>query len=836
MWPLSAWRPDVPGGGVVHAPVSWIAEFAALPVDVSARELGDAFVRAGLEIETIDVPGGGLTGPILVGRVESVVAEVQKNGKTINWCQVDVGSSDTGPRGIVCGAHNFGPGDLVVVALPGAVLPGGFEISARKTYGHVSDGMICSVRELGIGDDHSGILVLSDGEPGEDAVALLGLDESVLTIAVTPDRGYCLSIRGLAREAATALGVGYRDVADISVPLADGGAYPVVVADPGGCDQFSARTIVGLDPGSKSPGWMQRRLRAAGMRSISLAVDVTNYVMLETGQPLHAFDRAKLTGPIGVRRARAGEKLATLDGSIRQLDPDDLVVSDDSGPIALAGVMGGASTEIGSDTVDIVLEAAHWDPGSIARAVRRHRLPSEAAKRFERGVDPAIAGVALQRCVDLLVEFGGATAAPGYTVVGSGPEQVRITLPSNRPSELAGLPIGADVVASTLREVGCQVSGGEPFTVLAPSWRPDLTDPADLVEEVVRLIGYDALPSALPTPPPGRGLTGAQSWRRAVSRAAAGFGLIEVLNSPFSAPSVHDVLRIPPDDVRRRAARLVNPLSEAEPELRTSLLPGLLATLVRNAGRGNRDVALFEMGLVYHARPAATPPTVGVDHRPNDEELAALEALIPSQPRHLGAVFAGAIERAGWWGEGRLVVWADAVELARTIAATARVELEIRAEAYPPWHSGRCAALYLDGTLIGHAGELDPRVVDAMDLPPRTCALEIDLDRFTPPPPAHAPAISTYPPVLLDVALVVPVEIAAAAVQKSIEAGAGELLESVRLFDVYSDPQRLGANLKSLAFALRFRASDRTLTVDEAMAARDAALARAADLFGARLR
>jgi phenylalanyl-tRNA synthetase beta chain len=827
----------MPGGGVVHAPVSWIAEFAALPARLAARDLADAFVRAGLEVEGVESAGDALSGPIVVGRVLSVEAEPQKNGKTVNWCQVEVGEAE--PRGIVCGAHNFVAGDLVVASLPGSVLPGGFAIAARKTYGHLSDGMICSVRELGIGDDHDGILVLpaDSAKPGDDALDVLGLREAVLELAVTPDRGYCLSIRGLAREAATALGVGFRDVADLTVPDPDGGAYDVLVDDPAGCDRFSARAVSGLDPAAPSPEWMKRRLRSAGMRSISLAVDVTNYVMLETGQPLHAFDRASLVGPIRVRRAGAGEKLTTLDGTVRPLDPDDLVVADDSGPVALAGVMGGASTEIGLTSTDIVLEAAHWDPSSISRAVRRHRLPSEAAKRFERGVDPEIAGVALQRCVDLLVEYGGATPAPGYTVVGAGPVPVTIALRATLAQELAGLPITAETVTTLLERVGCQVSGRDELAIRPPSWRPDLVDPADLVEEVVRLVGYDRLPSALPTPPPGRGLTAPQVLRRTVSRAVAAAGYTEVLSYPFVAPEVYDQLGLPPEDERRQAARLANPLSDAEPELRTTLLPGLLATLVRNLGRGSRDVALFEMGLVYLPRAGAPrPPTLGVQHAPSAAELAALDASIPRQPRHLAVVLAGTLERPGWWGPGRAATWSDAVQAARTVAGAARVELEVRRSERAPWHPGRCAALSIDGLVVGYAGELHPRVVAALDLPARSCAMELDLDAIGSPEPARAPALSSFPPVLLDVALVVAEDVPAAALLEALRSGAGELLESVRLFDVYADAERLGPGVKSMAFALRLRAPDRTLTVEQATAARDSALARAAELYGARLR
>ncbi|MGH8860815.1 MAG: phenylalanine--tRNA ligase subunit beta, partial [Jatrophihabitantaceae bacterium] len=525
----------------MRAPISWLAEHAELPAGIAPRELADALIRVGLEVEGIEAGADGISGPLLLGRVLSCTDEAQKNGKTIRWCQVDVGEDE--PRGIVCGAHNFATGDLVVVSLPGAVLPGGFAIAARKTYGHVSDGMICSTRELGIGDDHDGILVLppTAGNPGDDALDALGLREAVLDIAITSDRGYCLSIRGVAREAAAALNVGFHDIAP-ELPSVDGKAYAVVVDDPIGCDQFAARAITDLDPTAVSPSWLVKRLQQCGVRSISLAVDVTNYVMLETGQPLHAFDRSRLSGPIGVRRADPGEKLTTLDDVARTLDPGDLVVTDDSGPIALAGVMGGASTEIGTSTRDVVLEAAHWEPGSIARTSRRHRLPSEASRRFERGVDPAIAGVALQRCVDLLVEYGGASPVDGYTVVGSPERPPLIALGVTRPALVAGMPIDRDTVVATLEAVGCSTDGAQVLQVRPPTWRPDLLLPADLVEEVVRLVGYEKIPSVLPQPRAGTGFTPLQLLHRAVSRGLAASGLIEVLSSPFLGTSMLDDL------------------------------------------------------------------------------------------------------------------------------------------------------------------------------------------------------------------------------------------------------------------------------------------------------
>jgi phenylalanyl-tRNA synthetase beta chain len=820
----------------MKAPITWIAEYADVPADVTPRQLADALIRTGLEVEGVESGAEEMSGPIVVGRVLSFEDEPQKNGKTIRWCQVDVGEHE--PRGIVCGAHNFAVGDLVVVALPGAVLPGGFAISARKTYGHVSDGMICSVRELGIGDEHSGILVLppDSAKPGDDALDVLGLRDAVLDVAVTTDRGYCLSIRGLARETSAALDVPFRDVT-VPTPAPDGRAYEIHIDDPSGCDRFSARAVTNLDPTAPSPEWMVRRLRQCGMRSISLAVDVTNYVMLETGQPLHAFDRAKLQGPIGVRRARPGEKLKTLDDVVRTLDPNDLVVTDDSGPIALAGVMGGASTEISDTTTDVVLEAAHWDPDSIARTVRRHKLPSEAARRFERFVDPEIAGTALTRCVDLLVAHGAASAVDGYTVVGDPPEPPLIAMAVERPAQTAGLPISRDEVIAHLEAVGCTVDGGDVLQVRPPTWRPDLTLPADLVEEVVRLVGYEKLPSVLPAAPPGTGLTGQQKLARAISRAVAHSGHVEVLTYPFVSPAIHDTLGLPADDPRRHALRLVNPLSDDEPELRTSLLPGLLGTALRNIGRGLRDLAIFEMGLVFQPRDEVKVVELpGIEHRPTDEQLAALDAALPAQPRHLAVVLCGDLEPKGWWGDARPATWADAIEAAQVVARTARAELTTRAAQVAPWHPGRCAELLLGDKVIGHAGELHPRVIAALGLPERTCAMELNLDAIPVPEPPRAPQISPYPPVLLDVALVVPIHVPAADVEQTLRASAGPLLESLRLFDVYTDPERLGEGLRSLAFALRFRAPDRTLTIEEATAARDAAVAAAVQAHGARLR
>ncbi|MGW0735431.1 phenylalanine--tRNA ligase subunit beta [Streptomyces sp. NPDC002851] len=839
----------------MRVPLSWLREYVDLPATETGRDVQEKLVAVGLEVETVEQLGADLKGPLVVGQVLTI-EELTEFKKPIRFCTVDVGQANgTGePQEIVCGARNFSVGDKVVVVLPGAVLPGGFEISARKTYGKKSHGMICSGDELGMGDDGSGgIIVLPhEYEVGTDAIELLELVDEVLDIAVTPDRGYCLSMRGVARETATAYGLPLRDPALLDIPAPNAYGYPVQVSDPTGCDRFTARTVVGLNPEAHSPIWLQRRLQKAGMRPISLAVDITNYVMLELGQPLHAYDRSRIVGPIGVRRAEPGEKLTTLDGATRKLDPADLVITDDRGPIGLAGVMGGANTEIADAapdaetgevqaTTEVVIEAAHFDQLSIARTGRRHKLTSEASKRFERGVDPQAAPAAAQRTVDLLVLLAGGTAEAGVTEFIAPTAPHTITIPADHPDKVAGMDYGRETVVRRLQEVGCDVYGQDQLTVTVPSWRPDLRDPNDLAEEVIRLEGYENLPSTLPKPPSGLGLTDRQRLHRRVGRALAGSGYVEALSYPFIGEQIFDQLGLEQDDPARRVVKLVNPLSDEEPALRTTLLPGLLASLRRNDSRGSHDLALFETGAVFHPRAEqSVPERLPVDRRPTDAELATLDEALPQQWRHVAVVLAGAREQAGWWGKGRQGDWADAIEAARAVAREAEVELTVRQGQYGPWHPGRCAELVVvkDGAeqIVGHAGELHPRVVKALGLPARTCAMELNLDALVSEEPLQAPRISTFPVATQDVALVVDTSLPAAEVERALREGAGELLESLRLFDVYENAQQLGEGKKSLAYALRFRAADRTLTVDEASAARDAAVALAAERTGAVLR
>ncbi len=830
----------------MRASLDWIRQWIELPAGISVDDISDAFIRTGFEVEEIHT-APVIDGQLVVGRVLTI-EELTEFKKPIRFCTVDVGAGNgpdgsAEPRGIICGARNFVEGDVVAVALPGTVLPGGFAIGSRSTYGRISDGMICSAQELGIGTDHDGILVLdADAEIGSDARSVVGADDTVFELAVNPDRGYALSIRGLARELSAAFDLPFTDRAGAPVRAVAGGGYPVRIDDPVGCGRFVTVTVVGIDPNAPAPYWMRRRVAAAGIRSISLAVDITNYVMLEYGQPLHAFDAGAISGEIVVRRAEPGERLRTLDGVDRTLDPDDLVVSDATGAISLAGVMGGESTEITSGTTDVVIEAAYWDPPVISRTARRHKLPSEASRRFERGVDPQVAPAAAEYAAALLARHGGGSVDAGRTDVGAPPQPGTITLPISEPERLAGRPYGPGVAARRLTQVGCAVealaddSGSSVLVVTPPSWRPDLTRPADLVEEVARLEGYDTIPSVLPVAPAGGGLSPRQRRARAVAADLASAGLLESWSFPFLGVADLDGLGLPVGDVRRRAARVSNPLDADRPLLRTTLLPGLLDTVLRNLSRGARDLALYEIGQVFLPRTdPPRPPAVGVDRRPTDAELAALDAALPNQPRHVAVVLTGEVDRSGWWGAGRTGGWADTVELARRIGLRCGARIRVVPDDRMPWHPGRCASLRIGDWPIGTAGELHPAVVERLGLPKRTAALELNLDGIPEAGRHTAATVSPFPPVLLDVALVVDAAVRAADVTQALEDGGGELLESVRLFDVYTGDQ-VGDGRRSLAFALVVRAPDRTLTAGEATAVRDAAVAAATERVGAALR
>lgn len=824
----------------MRVPYSWLRDTvrAGTPGwDMSVEDLEQTLIRIGHEVEEI-IPVGPVTGPLTVGRVTEI-EELTEFKKPIRACKVDVGGPE--PRDIVCGARNFAVGDLVVVALPGTVLPGDFTIAKRKTYGRTSDGMICSASELNLGGDHSGILVLPPGtaEPGASAIDVVGLDDVVFHLAITPDRGYCLSMRGMAREIACATDLDFVDPAEIAPLPVEGEAWPLTVQPGTGVQRFGLRPVSGIDPSAVSPWWLQRRLLLSGIRSISPAVDVTNYVMLELGHPMHAHDRSLITGAFNVRFAEPGEKVTTLDDVTRTLNDGDVLIVDDVATAAIGGVMGAGTTEVRDSTTDVLLEAAVWDPAAVSRTQRRLRLASEAGRRYERTVDPAISVAALDRCATLLVEIAGGTVEPTLTDWRGDPPRAdwspaAVSMPADLPDRIAGVSYPAGVAARRLAQIGAVVTESDgQITAVPPSWRTDLREPADLVEEVLRLEGLDVIPSVLPLAPPGRGLTPVQKRRRALGKSLALNGYVEVLPTPFLPAGIFDTWGLAADDPRRAVVTVLNPLEADRPHLASTLLPGLLEALSRNVSRGAVDTALFAISHVaLKTSGTRAVDRIPTDRRPSDDEIAGLDGSLPRQPEHVAVVLTGLREPAGPWGAGRPVQAADAFEAVQVIGRAAGVAFTLRAAQQLPWHPGRCAEVLLGDLTVGYAGQLHPAVIERTGLPAGTCAVELDLDAIPITERLPAPAVSPFPAVFQDISLVVTEDVAAAAVIDAVRDGAGELLEDVRLFDVYTGPQ-IGAGRKSLTLALRFRAADRTLTEDEASASREAAVAAAAERVGA---
>ncbi len=832
----------------MHVPYSWLREAvqAGAPGwDVTPADLEAALIRIGHEVEDV-VALGPVSGPLTMGRVVEI-EELAEFKKPIRACKVDVGEAE--PRDIVCGATNFAVGDLVVVALPGATLPGDFTIATRKTYGRTSDGMICSAAELGLGGDHSGIMVFPPGtaEPGASGIEVLGLDDVVFDLAITPDRGYGLSVRGIAREIACAYDLDFVDPAfdpDRVPPLpAEGQAWPLTVDQGTGVSRFALRPVTGIDPGATSPWWLRRRLMLCGIRPISPAVDVTNYVMLELGHPMHAHDRDRINGAFRVRFAEPGETVLTLDDVERKLDPADVLIVDDTGTAAIGGVMGAGSTEIHDGSTDVLLEAAVWDPAAVSRTQRRLHLVSEAGRRYERWVDPAISVAAIDRCATLLAEIAGGTVEPTLTDWRGDPPRddwsyPPVTMPADLPDRMAGVRYDDGATVARLRQIGARVDevAGGLLEVTPPSWRPDLVEPADLVEEVLRLEGLDVIPSILPTAPAGRGLSAVQKRRRAVGKSLALSGYVEILPTPFLPAGVFDIWGLAADDSRRDTTRVVNPLEADRPHLATTLLPAMLEALGRNVSRGAPDVALFSVAQVVLPTTETRPvQRISTDRRPTESEIAELDASLPRQPQHVGVVLTGLREPRGPWGPGRRAEATDAFEAVRIVARACGVDVSLRPAQELPWHPGRCAEVFVGDISVGFAGQLHPAVVERAGLPKGTCAAELDLDAIPIVETLPAPRVSPFPAVFQDLSLVVDDTVPADAVIAAVRAGAGELLEDVELFDVYSGPQ-IGAGRTSLTLAMRFRAADRTLTEDEASAARDAAVAVAGRELGATLR
>jgi phenylalanyl-tRNA synthetase beta chain len=816
----------------MRAPLSWIKEFVEIPASITPEQISDALIRVGFEVEEIIKQGADLTGPLVFAKVLSI-EELKEHKKPIRYVGLDCGEKET--RYVICGATNFEVGDVIVAALPGAVLPGNFSIGARETYGKTSNGMICSARELGIGDDHSGIMTFAEGTLaiGADAINALMINDVIFDIAVNPDRGYALSIRGIAREVAGSLGLKFTDPVDALRKLSfndTGKGVSAKIADATTASVFYLRTLSNFDSKAVTPLWMRRRIEKMGMRSISLVVDVTNYVMLELGQPLHAFDKLKIKGGLTIKRAGKAQPFTTLDGQVRQLDPDDLMVWDDQQPLALAGTMGGAFSEISETTTEIALEAVRFDPMCVAKNSRRHKLSSEASRRLERSVDPSLAQYASARFVQLLTE--NSSAQHVATVIDGEPRFAPVVkLDPSYVSRILGIDVAPAKIAEVLRTIGCDVNE-KTFEIDPPSWRSDLLTPADFTEEVARMIGYDKIPSVLPPRPLHASLTPNQKRKRAIAAMLAGRGLAEVQTFPFTNQETIDFMGFKGE--RASTYRIANPMSEEFPLMRVHLVPGLVEVAQRNISRGAKDFAIFEMGSIFRGSQKLVPfISPDLSKRPSQKIIDDIFASVPPQAYHVAGLLVGKNEQEDWQGKARAYTWQDAIAFAQDVLQLCNLEWTVKRSDFAPWHPGRCAELIIDGKPVAHAGELHPRIVAKYGLPERTVAFAVGLSALPDSHLVRPTTVGTMPAALQDVALIVDAKVSAAEVESALRTGAGDLLESITLFDRYD---KLGDGKISLAFSLTFRAPDRTLTGAEVSAAREAAVAQAVKATGAVLR
>jgi phenylalanyl-tRNA synthetase beta chain len=829
----------------MRVPLTWLAVHVDLG-DVTPERLADQLTFAGLEIERIDWVGQDVSG-VLTARVLEV--KPHPDADRLALVTIDAGGE---PREVVCGAHNYAVGDVVPWAAPGAKLPGGLEIGRRKVRGRWSDGMLASARELGVYDDHAGILILPPDTPvGADLTGEVGLRDAVFDIKTFPNRGDTLSIRGVAREAALVLGAELRPL-DLTVPEAGPPAATlasVEVEDTEGCPLYYARVIEGVDAARPAPLWMARRLYLYGQRPLGAVVDVTNYLLIDQGQPLHAFDLDRIPGHrVLVRRARPGELLRTLDGRDRHLTPDDTLITAGAEPLALAGIMGGEDSEVRPDSTRILLEAAHFPPKFVRRTTRRLGMSTEGAQRWARGVDPAGAGPVGDQAARLIAELAGGTVAAGRLQAGPGvPPREAIRLNWRRSARRLGAPADPAFAAAYLESVGCQVRvEGGPDAIIAavpPSWRFDLEGWADLEEEVARRWGYHQLPATLPKATGGR-LTAEQRLRRRTRELLAGMGLTEVQTYPFTSQAALDRLELPRDDRRRAALRVANPISEEAPELRTTLLPGLAEVARRGLEKGLTGVAVYEIGAVFLPDPdrgAETAPGGGA------AGPATVGEGLPAEPRMLGILLAGRRPAGRFDDPASELSFFDAKGVIEGLAAALGVDqLSYRAESPPPYHPGRCAGIWLDTAApavgqervpIGVVGQLHPRVARNLELPAATFAAELELTPLLAAAPATrpAPVPSPYPELSFDVAFLVPPGVAAADLRATLSEAAAELLARLTLFDAYQGPP-LPPGYRNLAYRVALQAPDRTLTDADAAAVRDRMVALARDRHGADLR
>jgi phenylalanyl-tRNA synthetase beta chain len=799
------------------APLSWIRDFT--PVVAPVDEIATAFNQLGLEVEGIDQPGREIIG-VVAARVLDVVRHPDADKLTL--VDIDFGSGQTR---VVCGATNVVPGMRVPYAPAGATLPGGFTLERRTIRGQVSDGMLCSPRELGLGEDHTGILGLDgSAELGVDVKEILGLDDVIFDLGITPNRPDAMCIVGLARELAAHFDL------PLTVPEPSAPTDPTVANDitvmieaPDRCPRYLGR-VARVTMG-ESPAWMAQRLVKAGMRPISNVVDVTNYVLLERNQPLHAFDLARLAGRgIVVRLAGDGERITTLDGIERELTTADLLICDaERAPQAIAGIMGGSTSEVSDTTTEILLESAYFEWMGIARSSKRLKLRSESSARFERGIDPDAVARNADRAMELLAEVAGARVAPESTDVYPDPvAPARITVRTSRVNQVLGTALDAEEVWDALAPLGIDLdqadtspSAGDALVATVPTFRPDLEREIDLVEEVARRIGFDRIGRTVPSAQGQVGaLTPLQRDRRAVADALVGFGASEAITLSLVSPADLERAGAPLD----RMVRALNPLRAEESVLRTRILPGLLRAVAFNRSHGLHDVALFEQGHVFYTPRAGGDP-------------------LPEEPEHVALVMAGTMRRRPIEDDRPVDVY-DAIDALHTIADALEIEgLSLDPADIAGFRPGRAARVSAGGTDVGAVGEVADAVLDALGLARPAVAFEIVLDSLFAAPRRDRQfrAPSRFPASSIDLAFVVADDIPAAAVARTLRTTAGELLEDIRAFDVFRS-DALGAGRTSIAYALRFRAPDRTLTDAEVGDLRQRAIDAVIAAHGAELR
>ncbi len=791
----------------MRVPLQWLSDYIELPTN-DVGELKRAFDYLGHAVEAVEEVTAGWT-DVIVGKVMEI--EPHPDADKIRVTHVDLGDGE--PHQIICGAWNFDRGAVVPVAIPGAVLPGGFEIGLRKIRGVTSHGMICSERELGLGEVHEGIMVLDPATPlGVPFADVASLPDLVFDIEITNNRPDVMGMVGVARELAAWFDVPF------TIPVVDLDTVPghpavaVTISAPDGCNRFVAREIRSVTIG-ESPLWMRERLRRAGVRAISNVVDVTNYVMLELGHPLHAFDADRIAGDrLDVRWAEEGERLVTLDGQDRPLTPKDLVIADGDGPTSLAAVMGGARSEVRNDTSTVLMEAASWHPATVMYTSRRHDLRSEASARFERGVDPNLGPLANARACGLLAEIGGGAVLEGVVdVVANDFEPWSVDVPLREVHRLLNTSFTAERSAALLRRLQLEVKiDGDRLLVEVPTNRPDLTRPADIVEEIARLADYDTFGETLPTGAAGA-LTVTQQRARRLHDVLRGLGMHQAVNLPFVSPDELDAFSPGPAE---EVVTVRNPLRDDQAKLRQLLLPALLRNVRDNRNRGAAAVALFETGRTFYAVPARDDPRV------------------PHQPMRLAVAISGPFGPAAVSSPTPPADGATALAVVDAIGRAMGCDLERQPATRPGLHPGRSADVLVDGAVVGFAGELHPETASLFDLEGRVAVVELDLDPLVAPvPPAQLQPASTYPHVDFDLSFDLPAVFPAAQLVAATSA-ASPLVESVELFDEYRPN---GGAVRSVAIRYRLRAADRTLESGEITAARREMIAAAA-VLGATLR